>query len=371
MLAAQASAPASDTTIAAASTHASPTTSPTKMPPTPGSIPQSVSSSPGKTSLTSWWKGFKGKQMRKEDQLGAGQGIFGIDLETSLQYAHVAISLQDSSGNSFIYGYIPVVVAKCGVYLKEKATDVEGIFRLSGSSKRINQLQKLFDSPATFGKSFDWDGFNVHDAANVLRRYLNNLPEPIVPLAYYEAMRKPMHERPVDVSAAIAEYTKLINSLPPVNKQLLLYLLDLLAVFASKSDINLMPAANLAAIFQPCILNHPQHEQSPDEYRISQDVLVFLVEHQDNFLIGMDADTNDLDILANPQRLFGQHERLSDSQSSTGHLSRSSTVSSKHSTSSTHDDHLPLPEAHSEIPTIELPSSSPIPHPELVSEDKE
>lgn len=75
--------------------------------------------------------------------------------------------------------------------------------------------------------------------------------------------------------------------MPPLNRQLLLYILDLLAVFASKSDLNRMTAANLAAIFQPGIISHPVHDMAPQEYRLSQDVLIFLIENQDNFLIGM------------------------------------------------------------------------------------
>lgn len=47
-------------------------------------------------------------------------GIFGVPLADSIRYANVAISLQNESGESFIYGYVPIVVAKCGVFLKEK-----------------------------------------------------------------------------------------------------------------------------------------------------------------------------------------------------------------------------------------------------------
>jgi hypothetical protein len=47
-------------------------------------------------------------------------GIFGIPLQSSVRYANVAISLQDAEGNSYVYGYVPIVVAKCGVFLKEK-----------------------------------------------------------------------------------------------------------------------------------------------------------------------------------------------------------------------------------------------------------
>ena len=75
-----------------------------------------------------------------------------------------------------MYGYVPIVVAKCGMMLKESATLTEGIFRVSGSSRRITQLQTLFDKPPRYGKDLDWTGYTVHDAASVLRRYLNMLP---------------------------------------------------------------------------------------------------------------------------------------------------------------------------------------------------
>ena len=56
------------------------------------------------------------------------------------------------------------------------ATQTEGIFRVSGSNKRINQLQAVFDSAPSYGKTLDWSGYSVHDAASVLRRYLNMMP---------------------------------------------------------------------------------------------------------------------------------------------------------------------------------------------------
>lgn len=47
-------------------------------------------------------------------------GIFSVPLTQSIRYANVAISLFNDDGESYIYGYVPIVVAKCGVYLKEK-----------------------------------------------------------------------------------------------------------------------------------------------------------------------------------------------------------------------------------------------------------
>lgn len=62
---------------------------------------------------------------RHTEPISAGvrpQGIFGIPLRQSITYANVAISLVDENGTSYIYGYVPIVVAKCGVFLKEKGT---------------------------------------------------------------------------------------------------------------------------------------------------------------------------------------------------------------------------------------------------------
>lgn len=188
------------------------------------------------------------------------------------------------------------------------ATGIEGIFRLSGSEKRIKELKHIFDSPDRYGKGLVWDGYTVHDAANVLRRYLNDLPEPVVPLDMYEKFRDPLRgatkqavgdaEGPqfvdnFDEKAAIDKYQKLITELPPLNRQLLLYILDLLAVFAAKSDENRMNSQNLAAIFQPGMLSHPTHAMAPEEYRLNQCVLIFLIENQDHFLIGMQGTAAD------------------------------------------------------------------------------
>ncbi|KHO00741.1 GPI biosynthesis protein Pig-F [Metarhizium album ARSEF 1941] len=286
------------------------------------------SSPPNKRDLKSWWKGFKLPSKQQDPPENKAPGIFGVPLRQSITYANVAISLLDENGKSYIYGYVPIVVAKCGVFLKEKgmfvilslssrkgkplmslaATGIEGIFRLSGSEKRIKELKHIFDSPDRYGKGLVWDGYTVHDAANVLRRYLNDLPEPVVPLALYEKFRDPLRgatKQPTadgegpqfvenfDEQAAIKKYQQLITELPPLNRQLLLYILDLLAVFAAKSDENRMNSQNLSAIFQPGMLSHPNHAMAPEEYRLNQCVLIFLIENQDHFLIGMQGTAAD------------------------------------------------------------------------------
>ncbi|KAM9920624.1 hypothetical protein OXX59_007046 [Metschnikowia pulcherrima] len=314
---------------------------------------------------------------------------FGVPLEDAISQAAAKISILGSeSGNEadedvLHYGRIPIVVAKCGVYLKNNGLNVEGIFRVGGSSKRIKELQIIFNTPPEFGKRLNWDGYTVHDAASVLRRYLNALPEPLIPLELYEEFRDPLRSRvriikylkykadhssktvrtgkqhaavtstsypsptniptspfiepsseasktqtdksstmenlalndskadiqPEDITStaanensissrskspkkprsyksltrdvygAIDEYKSLVDELPSLSKQLLFYILDLLAMVQSFSSENLMSARNLAAIFQPSILSHPSHDMDPVEYALSQSVVEFLISY--------------------------------------------------------------------------------------------
>lgn len=43
--------------------------------------------------------------------------------------------------------------------------------------------------------------------------------------------------------------------------------------------------ADLAVIFRPAVLSHPDHEMQPQEHRLSQEVLEFLIAHQDWFML--------------------------------------------------------------------------------------
>lgn len=182
------------------------------------------------------------------------------------------------------------------------------IFNISGSAARLRTLQAAFNEPL-YGKGFDWSGFTVHDAAGILLRYLYQLPEPVIPLDKYEAFQQPLKEyegKPIPsenfhTQHIIRQYQKLIPELPPLSRQLLLYLLDFLAVFASKQDINHMTAQKLAQRFQPTMLSpikaSPMWREMYEEAfnrQLSQDVVVFLIDNQDHFLIGMEGTSSNV-----------------------------------------------------------------------------
>ncbi|KAF2491119.1 hypothetical protein BU16DRAFT_144198 [Lophium mytilinum] len=77
--------------------------------------PQQTPETP-RRDLASWWKTFE----KRPDAKSTEGRVFGVPLRTMIPYANVAISLCNEDGESFIYGYVPIVLAKCGVFLKEK-----------------------------------------------------------------------------------------------------------------------------------------------------------------------------------------------------------------------------------------------------------
>jgi GTPase-activating protein SAC7 len=76
----------------------------------------------GKPGLRTWWQHITTTQksrtpasaaVQPQGQARAPPGmVFGRPLEESVKYASVQISTADSSGELYVWGYIPIVVAK-------------------------------------------------------------------------------------------------------------------------------------------------------------------------------------------------------------------------------------------------------------------
>lgn len=81
--------------------------------------------SPNRPKLTTWWRSFKKQPQKSQGDVEDNNAtVFGKPLTESIRYANVAISLQNEAGEMFIYGYIPITVAKVCVFLKEKGKDI-------------------------------------------------------------------------------------------------------------------------------------------------------------------------------------------------------------------------------------------------------
>lgn len=51
----------------------------------------------------------------------------------------------------------------------------------------MRELQLAFESPPRYGKQIDWakETYTPHDVASVFRRFLTQMPEPVIPHSMY------------------------------------------------------------------------------------------------------------------------------------------------------------------------------------------
>lgn len=119
---------------------------------------------------------------------------------------------------------------------------------------------------------------------------LLNVPEtePIIPHDSYESFIAAISaDEDLNETLVIETLQKLVSGLPPISRQLLLYILDLLAVLASKSEDNLMTSERLVAAFQPSLLSRSLSAMTAGDHTQAAKTMVFMVQYQDYFLVGM------------------------------------------------------------------------------------
>lgn len=120
--------------------------------------------------------------------------------------------------------------------------------------------------------------FTVHDAASLLLKYLKSLPEPVIPLEFYNKFITTYQINHTDDSK-IARFKELISDLPPFARSLLIFLLDLFTVLVNHSDENMMDAPRIVSVFHPALLSHPAL-MGADDFEKSAQVIIFLIENQ-------------------------------------------------------------------------------------------
>jgi hypothetical protein len=72
-------------------------------------------------------------------------------------------------------------------------------------------------------------------AAHVLREFLVELPEPVIPLAYYDKFITILDDKPAP-EIAIEKIEIALKAIPPPSRDLLLYMCDLLVTFAKHAS---------------------------------------------------------------------------------------------------------------------------------------
>ncbi|KAF8215209.1 Rho GTPase activation protein [Mycena galopus ATCC 62051] len=169
------------------------------------------------------------------------------------------VPLEDLMGFDGEKGGIPRVVRDAIQFIRESGMEEEGLFRRSPQSVMLKAAQDAYDR----GNVVSLDTFgDPHLAAVLLKKYLRDLPHPIIPENLYPVVRRcPMPSSSADTTdpanvdrdlASIA-YVRdvLLPQLPLCVYILLSHVLNLMHDVSLRAASNRMDAHNLAVVLCP------------------------------------------------------------------------------------------------------------------------
>ncbi|KAI4820615.1 hypothetical protein KUCAC02_028588 [Chaenocephalus aceratus] len=140
---------------------------------------------------------------------------------------------------------VPILVQKCVEYIKEHGLNEEGIFRLPGQDNAVKQFRDAFDAGERPSFPSDTD---VHTVASLLKLYLRELPEPVVPWTQYQDFLDCTNLLDSSSSEGWKKLEKQIALLPRTNYNLLSYVCRFLFEVQQHSIVNKMNVENLATV---------------------------------------------------------------------------------------------------------------------------
>ncbi|CAC5404191.1 ARHGAP19 [Mytilus coruscus] len=175
--------------------------------------------------------------------------------KTPISFSKRKAQKQSMFGSDLSPENIATVLQLINYLSQDDVISTEGLFRKTGNICRQKQLKAKLDS-ATLTQKY-LSSLTPHDSANVLKRYIHNLPEPLLTRKFFN-----LYVHITNISKSTKEETKsakiqairlVIHLLPSDNLNLLKPLMTLLNKTASVSS-NLMTAYSLGILFAPHLL---------------------------------------------------------------------------------------------------------------------
>lgn len=146
---------------------------------------------------------------------------------------------------------VPIVVDKCVNFIETNGLFSEGVYRVPGNKKALNELKQAFNQNDQ-AVHISVEKYSVHDAAGLLKLYFRELPDPLLTSRHFKAFLK---------AAQIADHNNklyamqaLLGQLPLANFETLKRMCVHLALIAEHEQTNKMGISNLALVFGPTLM---------------------------------------------------------------------------------------------------------------------
>ncbi|XP_010221569.1 PREDICTED: protein FAM13A-like [Tinamus guttatus] len=191
-----------------------------------------------------------------------GPKVFGVSL--------LELQQQGLSKNG-----IPIVVWNIVEYLTQHGMSQEGLFRVNGSMKMVEQLRLQYERGEEVELVKDGD---VYSAASLLKLFLRELPDGIITSALHPRFIQLYQDTRNDMQKE-SNLKELLKELPDANYCLLKYLCQFLTKVAEHHVENKMNLCNLATVFGPNCFHVPSGFEGIKEQEICNKIMTKMLEN--------------------------------------------------------------------------------------------
>ncbi|KAM6402229.1 protein FAM13A isoform 7-T7 [Pluvialis apricaria] len=170
---------------------------------------------------------------------------------------------------------IPIVVWNIVEYLTQHGMTQEGLFRVNGSMKMVEQLRLQYERGEEVELVKDGD---VYSAASLLKLFLRELPDGIITSALHPRFIQLYQDTRNDTQKE-SNLKELLKELPDAHYCLLKYLCQFLVKVAEHHVENRMNLCNLATVFGPNCFHVPSGFEGIKEQEICNKIMTKMLEN--------------------------------------------------------------------------------------------
>nr|XP_028704448.1 protein FAM13A isoform X4 [Macaca mulatta] len=208
------------------------------------------------------------------------------------------VSLQELQRQGLTKNGIPAIVWNIVEYLTQHGLTQEGLFRVNGNVKVVEQLRLKFESGVSVELGKDGD---VCSAASLLKLFLRELPDSLITSALQPRFIQLFQDGRKDVQES--SLRDLIKELPDTHYCLLKYLCQFLTKVAKHHVQNRMNVHNLATVFGPNCFHVPPGLEGMKEQDLCNKIMATILENY-NTLFEVEYTENDQPRCENLARLI-------------------------------------------------------------------
>ncbi|XP_070600864.1 rho GTPase-activating protein 40 isoform X1 [Erythrolamprus reginae] len=187
--------------------------------------------------------GLELKRNKTVKRKSSDHKLFGVPLGTLLENDQKLLSNTR----------VPLILQALLSCLEKKGLDTEGILRVSGSQSRIKCLEQKLENEFYTG-FFRWDEVHQNDVSGLLKRFIRELPTPLLTAEYLPAFAA-VQNMP-DLKQRLQALNLLILILPEPNRNTLKALLEFLKLVVTKERKNKMSLWNVSTVIAPNLFMH-------------------------------------------------------------------------------------------------------------------